>query len=463
MTAGPARLAPVIVPFEGEGAGTGELAWGQRDMWSTMRRQRSWLPMGGSKPLDPGTSLADVAGELAFLMRRYPSMRTRLRLAPDGTVTQEVHASGEIALEVVEAGDQDPYEAATEVADRYHHAPYDFAEDWPIRMAVVLKQGVPVYMAVIMCHLVTDGVGAATMLAEAAARPRPEGPGTGTQALAQVEWQRSPAGRKQNDAALRHAEAALRSVPVRSEPRSPDPQEPRHWMGLLDSPALFAATPVAAERVGADTSSVLLAAYAIALGELAGPGPVAVRPTVSNRFRPGFADVVGTVAQHGLCVLDLVGVPFGEAVRQARRAAMTASKYAYCDPFAVEELIARLAEEGHTVDTACFFNDRRNAVRPLSATALSVLSEGGAETLPASVFQWTARQDDPFESLMVHVNDVPDTLQLAVFLDTARWSPKEAEELVRRMEEVVVAGAAEGTGAGAGAGNGAGTAGEPEA
>jgi hypothetical protein len=458
VTAGPERLAPVVVPFEGEGRGIGELAWGQRDMWSTMRRQKSWLPMGGSKPLEPGTTLQDVADELAFLMRRYPSMRTRLCFAPDGAVTQEVHASGEIALDVVEAGDQDPYEAATAVANGYHHAAHDFAEDWPIRMAVVLKRGVPVYMAVILCHLVTDGVGAATMLAEAAARPRPEGLGTGTQALAQVEWQRSPAGRKQNDAALRHVEAALRSVPARPDTRSTDRQEPRHWMGRLDSPALFVATPVAAERVGADTSSVLLAAYAVALGELAGPGPVVVRPTVSNRFRPGFAEVVGTVAQHGLCVLDVAGVPFAEAVRQARRAAMTASKYAYCDPFAVDELIVRLAEEtGYAVDTACFFNDRRNAARPLSAAALSALSEGGAEGLPAAAFQWTARQDDPFEPLMVHVDDAPDTMRLAVFVDTARWAPKEAEEIVRRMEEIVVAGAAHGPGSGAG------TEGEPGA
>ena len=442
MTGGPERLAPVVVPFEGEGAGVGGLAWGQRDMWSTMRRQRSWLPMGGSKPLEPGTTVEDVAEELAFLMRRYPSMRTRLLFAADGTVSQQVHGSGEIVLEVVEAGDQDPYEAATEVAHGYHHAPFDFAEDWPIRMAVVLRHGVPAFMAVIMCHLVTDGAGAATMLAEVASRPRPEGPGGGTQALAQGEWQRSPAGRKQNDAALRHAEAALRAVPARPEPRSPDPQEPRHWMGLLDSPALFLATPVAAERIGADTSSVLLAAYAIALGELAGPGPVVVRPTVSNRFRPGFAEVVGTVAQHGLCVLDVAGVPFDEAVRRTRRAAMTASKYAYCDPFAVEELIARLAgETGHPVDTACFFNDRRNSPRPLSVTAPAALSQGCAESPAGSVFQWAARQDDPFEPLMVHVNDVPDTMQLAVFLDTARWSPKEAEGLVRRMEETVVAAA----------------------
>lgn len=438
---GPERLAPVAVPFEGDGSGgTGiaALAWGQRDMWLTMARQKSWLPMGGSKRLEPGTTLEDVACELAYLMRRFPSMRTRLRFGPDGEVAQEVHACGVIELEVFEAGDQDPYEAATGVADRYHHAPYDFVSDWPIRMAVVLRHGVPACMAVIMCHLVTDGFGAGRMLADVTARPTEPAPGL--QALAQVDWQGSPAGRKQNEAALRHAEAALRSVPPRPAPRSADPQEPRHWTGLLDSPALFEATPVAAERIGADTSSVLLAAYATALGELVGPGPLVVRPTVSNRFRPGFAEVVGNVAQHGLCALDVAGVPFDEAVRRTRRATMTASKYAYCDPFQMEELFARLAEEtGHAVDTACYFNDRRNAPRPASAAALS--ESGDGSQLPDSIFRWTATQDTPFERLMVHVNDVADTMQLAVFVDTHAWSPKDAEGLVRRMEEIVVAGA----------------------
>ena len=433
--------AAVVVRFQGEGAGVGELAWGQRDMWLTMRRQRSWLPMGGSKSLEPGTTLDDVAAELAFLMRRYPSMRTRLRFAPDGTVTQEVFASGEITLEVVEAGDQDPFDVATAVTDRYHHAPFDFAEDWPIRMAVVLRDGAPACMAVIMCHLVTDGAGAATMFAEVEARP--QGPAAGTQALAQAEWQGSPAGRKQNDAALRHAEAALRTVPPRPLPESPDPAEPRHWMGLLDSSALFAATPVAAGRVGADTSSVLLAAYAVALGEAAGPGPLVVRPMVSNRFRPGFAEVVGTVAQHALCVLDVGDVPFEEAVRRARRATMAASKYAYCDPFAVEALLARLAAEtGSRIDTSCYFNDRRTVPRALSAAARVKALSQGADKPAESSFRWAARQDDPFEPLMVHVNDAADLVQLAVFVDTHRWSPKQAETLARRMEELVLAEAA---------------------
>jgi hypothetical protein len=131
-------------------------------------------------------------------------------------------------------------------------------------------------------------------------------------------------------------------------------------------------------------------------------------------------------------VLDLAGVPFEEALRQTRRAAMTASKYAYCDPFQMEELIARLAEErGTPIDTNCFFNDRRNTPRSESVAAPS-----------ASVFRWTARQDDPFETLMVHVNDAADTVQLAVFVDTHAWSPRDAETLVRRMEEFVVDGVA---------------------
>ena len=63
--------ARIPVRFSGDGAGTAELSWGQREIWRTMVRQRSWLPIGGWSRLAPGTTLADVAEELRWLMVRY--------------------------------------------------------------------------------------------------------------------------------------------------------------------------------------------------------------------------------------------------------------------------------------------------------------------------------------------------------------------------------------------------------
>src|ERR1043165_7773751 len=113
----------VVVPFSGEGAGTGELSWGQREIWTAMVASESAKPVGGAQPVPTGTSVERVAGELQFIMNRYPAMRTRLRF--DGTAwpQQVVSASGETALEIFEAGDHDPAALAEVVCERYRRTP----------------------------------------------------------------------------------------------------------------------------------------------------------------------------------------------------------------------------------------------------------------------------------------------------------------------------------------------------
>src|SRR3954470_11915801 len=73
----------VKVSFAGPGAGVEELSWGQREIWQAMLSQGSWFPIGGVRRLPPGTTVDVVAGRLRYIMERYQSARTRLRLATD--------------------------------------------------------------------------------------------------------------------------------------------------------------------------------------------------------------------------------------------------------------------------------------------------------------------------------------------------------------------------------------------
>ncbi|GAB3827999.1 hypothetical protein GCM10027610_012140 [Dactylosporangium cerinum] len=94
--------------FAGEGSGAGELSWGQLDVWLKMRRLGRTFAMGGARPLPPGSTVDDVAGELAYLMGRYQSMRTRFEpTAGDGPPRQVVHERGTIDLEIVAADPED--------------------------------------------------------------------------------------------------------------------------------------------------------------------------------------------------------------------------------------------------------------------------------------------------------------------------------------------------------------------
>src|SRR5689334_16704228 len=84
----------IMVEFRGASGGVGELSWGQRELWGGMRRQRTWMPMGLVLPLAAGTTVADVAEELRFILERFPSMRTRLRLRPGGPPLQVLAEHG---------------------------------------------------------------------------------------------------------------------------------------------------------------------------------------------------------------------------------------------------------------------------------------------------------------------------------------------------------------------------------
>ncbi|WP_433607648.1 hypothetical protein ACQP2P_33365 [Dactylosporangium sp. CA-139114] len=126
MPAAPERVG---VGFEGYSAGEGPLSWGQLENWSAIVKQGTWLPLGGLKPLAPGTTVDDVAGELRYLMSRYEPMRTLLRFAPDGTPTQVVYRSGEIDLEIVDAGEADAQRVAEELCDAWRGKQLDFATE----------------------------------------------------------------------------------------------------------------------------------------------------------------------------------------------------------------------------------------------------------------------------------------------------------------------------------------------
>ncbi|WP_432842414.1 condensation domain-containing protein [Dactylosporangium sp. CA-092794] len=422
----PAAPDRVSVGFQGDGAGEGPLSWGQLENWSAIVKQKTWLPLGGVKPLEPGTTLDEVAAELRYLMTRYQPMRTVLRIGDDGTPTQVVHGSGTIDLEIVEAGDADAGQVAEDVCAAWRDKQLDFATEWPVRMAVVRKDGALTHMAVLVSHFVMDAAGAMTMLAEVAART--ETPVAGLQPLAQARWQASPAGQRHNAAAQRYWDGILRTVAPDRFPRPAVVESPRYWHGEFTSPALGLAARDWAARTGLDSSTVLLAAFAGALAGLTGVDPVVIRPMVSNRFRPGLADVVCTLAQAGLLSVPAAGCGFAELLERTRRVTTAAYKYAYFHQAGMERLVARVgAERGTPIEIGCYFNDRRGPGRD-------------APIAPGeSAFRWVAAQDAPsFEPLFVHVDDAPGTLRLSLYLDAEHLSPAVARELGGAMERIAV-------------------------
>jgi hypothetical protein len=432
MTGAPEQM---MVDFVGDGAGDGELSWGQKENWARVVRERNWLPLGGPFPLPPGTTVEDVADQLRYIMGRYQSLRTRVRLDDDGRPVQVVYGSGKIPLEIIDAGDTDPDAVAAAVCDRYRRTELDFTAEWPLRMGLIHRGGQPTHMSTMISHVAADAAGIFILMDDlAAGRSTPV---TGMTPLAQALWQRSPAGRRQNDAAMRYWAGVLRTI----EPRRFHEQREdrlRYWHGEFVSAALLPAARAIAAASGFGTSTVFLTVFAVALGHITGINPVVVRPIVGNRFRPGVAGVMCTVAQAGVCVLDVADVPFDEALRRVQRAVINAYKYAYFDHEDLVALRAQVARErGATIDTACFLNDR-HGLRGQQETE-------SPHRIPddAGTFRWVRGQEDPpAEPLFVEIDDLPgDSILLSVFPDTRSVSLADAESLAHRMEAVAMAAA----------------------
>jgi len=412
-----------MVDFAGDGAGEGELSWGQRENWDRIVRERIWAPVGGVEQLPPGATVTDVADVVRYLMSRHQALRTRIRVAEDGRPTQVVFGSGEIPLDIV---DTDHPEA---VAERYRNTPMDFTAEWPVRVAVIRRDGRLTHTVTLVSHLATDAAGVVLMMAELATLTTT--PIDGMPPLAQARWQGSPAGRRHSDAAMRYWENIFATIEPNRFRTVHDEHHPRYWHGEFHSPALLSAANAIAAKTGLGPSTVFLTLFAVALQDVTRINPVVVRPIVGNRFRPGLSGVVCTVAQAGICVLDVAGKPFDEAAQQVRRSVINAYKYAYFDHEQMLELRARIERErGVALDTRCFVNDR-HGVAPTGT-----LYDTSA---PAGKFRWVRGQDDPpFERLFVEIDDVPDAIQVTMHLDTRAISLADAESVAVGMERMAI-------------------------
>lgn len=438
----------IVVPFEGPGAGTGPLAWGQQQVWAAMVESGSSMSMGGAVPAAAGRTVQDYAAELRFFMCRYASMRTLLRVAADGTVTQEVFGAGETVLEVHDtASGEDPAAVAEALASRWRGHRFDDTTEWPLRMGVVRHGGAVTHVVALMCHIAADLGGVAVMMRELAGRDpvtgEPAGPYEAPQPLDLARLQQEPAAARQTAAAMRYWESHLRTIPASLFDPPTDRGAPRYRRLRWESRAMQLASAAVSARLGADPAWVLLAAFATGLERLRpGRGPFVAIGIIGNRFRPALRDVVSPITQDGLCVLDVAGVTAEEAVARAGTASMRASKYAYYDPAARAALTARIIlDRAEHLDLTCIYNDRRTARRPAPA---GPGGEGAAPTGPRLVSQ----EPLPFlgPKLMVTVEDTPqDVVRMTVDADTRALPWADLPVLLAGMEAFVLDAAA-GTG-----------------
>jgi hypothetical protein len=436
-------VSQILVPFEGEGSGVQDLTWGQVGFWQGMVDTGQSGTMGGVTALPPGVTIGFVADSLRFVMSRHQSLRTRLRFDADGARPRQVcSASGEAPLEIVDAGDEDPAVVAEAVRLRYEEQNFDYEHEWPVRMAVVRSGDVLTHAVAIYLHLALDATAFDLLIADLEARDpvtgAPAGPITATQPLEQARQQGTPSVRRKSEASLKYLENVLRAAtPSRfGEPKYGD--QPAFRLIRYVSPATAAAVPVIAAREGANTSSVLLACFAVGLARCTGNSPVLTMLLVSNRFRPGFAESVSPLVQLSPYLIDVADVTLAEAVRRAKASTLNAYKNAYYDPYLQDEVIDRVgAERGEEIDFSCFYNDRRVQDRGPVTTPLATADDIRA-ALPLAGYEWQYEADMSTRKLYLNVDDPPGAIAFKMSVDTRYFNEADTIAVVRGMETVAV-------------------------
>lgn len=434
----------MLVPFDGTGSGEEDLTWGQLSVWQTTLAYGSSRTVAGIDVLPPGTTVQDAAETLRFVMSRHQALRTRLRFDGGPLPRQVCSTSGQVTLEIVEAGDQDPAELAQAVRRRYQTTDFDYETEWPVRMAVICRDGAATHAVVVYLHLMIDANGMRALIADlrhlAPGWETAAPPVTALQPLEQAVRQRTPGARRQADASLRHLRRTLLAAPARrfGPPRHVD-QELAFQYVRLRTPATGLAMRTVAARNGVGTSPVLLAAFAVTLARFTGIEPVFVMLMVSNRFRPGLADSVSGITQSSPCLIDVDTPSFDELALRVSHLAMTTYKHAYYDPYERDEVMAEVnRERGEDVDFSCYFNDRRP---PDTSPAQPATGAQIRDALALSGVHWEKEIGRPHQKLFLTVDDRDGAIEFTVSGDDRYFTPDDVVTIARGMESTVVEGA----------------------
>jgi hypothetical protein len=438
----------IMVTFAADDGGEDVLSWGQQSIWDSMTNAGSALPVGDWVAVPPDTTVDLIVAGLRYVMTRHQSLRTHVVTGADGVLRQRVATSGVVPLEVIDAAGDDPAEIARRTTRRYYTEPFDYVDEWPIRMAAVCVGDRVTHVVAVYCHIAVDVHGVQALVTDLAgmdpATGEPTGPIGGLTPLQQVERQRLPGAVRHSEAAVAYTERLVRQIPARRYNTSADPRRPRWYQVGVRSRAAYLAGRMVAARNRMQTSPVLFAAFAVAFSEVTDVNPAVAQIVVNNRFRPGLALAVGPVSEACVAVVDTEDSTFDEVVGRAWQAATRAAKHSYYDPDRMAEMLAEVnADRDEYVDIDCYFNDRRLAFQnPPVLTEFPTAAEI-ERARPETELRWEESLELYDHTMFFHVNDVPDVFDFSMCVDTHRLAPAEMAAMMLRIEDVLVTGAVE--------------------
>lgn len=360
MTGGTAAAASATdvrrqlsLELAGLDGGDAELTWGQRFVWDILQslapdnhyislRLRVYLPTDATRER--------VLGALRALLRRHEVLRTRFVTGEDGEPVQRCDGAGALPVDVVETVPGRVRRVAEEEERRLWHEPFRHADQWPLRVSLVVADGRPRQVVFVFSHLTVDAWGLTVLRAEFLGLLRggsaAQAAAAGWQSRARAAYERSEPARRANDAALAYWRRILETTPQTAFPNLPEPGGTPLFPGVgLQSVALAAAAQAVATRLRVSPSAALLGALAAVVGVRTGTDVVPLCLAAGNRFTPDDNASVGTFYQVAPALVRLDAGSLAATVRAAHQASALAYLRGQSDPRDVERLLARVAAQ----------------------------------------------------------------------------------------------------------------------
>ena len=244
---------------------------------------------------------------------------------------------------------------------------------------------------------------------------------------------------------MRFWESQLRDIPPSTFGEPVHPQGRlgrRYWHGRFASPAAYQAVLAIAQRSGGDVSRVMFGVLATALGRAMGLDRLRAKVILSNRYRPGFAEVIAPLAQNAIISVDLTNATVDEVMARGRQALLASGMHAYYDPDHLNELSARLdAERGYPAAVTLRMNDRRRTSQRWmeeEARAARVTPADIQSRLGETFFSWDGTLDSCHDQAFVTIEDYRGTFHLQLIFDMACLTEEQVENFVYGVEQVAI-------------------------
>src|SRR5256714_38056 len=150
----------VLVGFAGSRAGTAPVSWGQTAIWRAIQHlvpddgamNMSWITALEEEGVSHDTPLERITSTVALVMGRHESLCTRFPLDPSGEPQQVLADAGTVPVEIVDAGDTPPAQAAAALRDRLANPAFDYGTEWPWRIGVGGTGDVVTHAVFAPCH-----------------------------------------------------------------------------------------------------------------------------------------------------------------------------------------------------------------------------------------------------------------------------------------------------------------------